>query len=44
MANGMESCYRAVWDRFLASLGTHQGIVPVHTIPEQLQLPQVLHQ
>lgn len=28
MANGMESCYRAVWDRFLASLGTHQSIVP----------------
>lgn len=44
MANGMEKCSRAVWDRFLASLGTHQCTVPGQTIPEQLQLSQQLHQ
>lgn len=44
MANGMKRCYRAVWDRFLASLGTHQCIVPGLTIPEQLHLSQLLDQ
>lgn len=41
MENGIEKCYRAVWDRFLASLGTHQHIVPGQTIPEQLELSQL---